>query len=240
MFLLVHRAMRNDVRAFADVVPGLQPGVSDRVRRLSDWFYFVQRTVELHHEGGDDDLCPLLTRRVPSFATHQAKILEDHKCLKAQIGEVKQGLELLAQAQDEEFAQQRNELVGKLAALRDFLDGHIEHEEQDLVSCAKSCITYRELRGIERDGGRRIPIKDLALVLPWVVAAANETERRKAMAMLPLPVRLVYRFWWRRRFERMGSPLAAASLTDPRTGWRFVPPNPLRRSSRCWDATLAL
>lgn len=27
--------MRNDVRAFADVVPGLQPGQRDRVRRLS-------------------------------------------------------------------------------------------------------------------------------------------------------------------------------------------------------------
>ena len=210
MFILVHRAMRNDVRAFADVVPGLQPGVRDRVRRLSDWFYFLLRTVELHHEGEDEDLCPLLTRRVPSFAHHQARIAEDHKRLRAQMGEVKQDLELLAQSQDGDFVQRRDELAGKLVSLRDFLDRHVEHEEQDLVSCAKSCLTFRELRGIERDGGRKIPIKDLALVLPWVVAAANETERRKAMAMLPLPVRLVYRFWWRWKFERMSSPLTTA------------------------------
>ena len=202
--------MRNDVRAFADVVPGLQPGQRDRTRRLSSWFYFVQRTVELHHEGEDRDLCPLLTAKDPSFAHHQVRIIEDHKRLKAEMREVKQALELLAQAQDGEFVGQRDELASKLSALLDFLEGHIGHEEQDLVSCAKTCITYRELRGIEREGGKKIPIKDLALVLPWVVAAANETERRKLMAALPLPVRLVYRFWWRWRFERMNSPLTIA------------------------------
>ena len=210
LFLLVHKAMRNDVRAFADVVPGLQPGQSDRVRRLSNWLYFVQRTVELHHEGEDRDFCPLLTERDSSFAHHQARIVADHKRLKAQMREVKQALELLAQAEDGDFVRQRDELAGKFIALRDFLEGNIEHEEQDLVSCAKSCITYQELRGIEREGGKKIPIKDLGLVLPWVVAAANETERQKIMTVLPLPVRLVYRFWWRRRFERMSSPLTIA------------------------------
>ena len=104
----------------------------------------------------------------------------------------------------------RDELASKLIALLDFLEGHIGHEEQDLVSCAKTCITYRELRGIEKEGGKKIPINDLALVLPWVVAAANETERPKVMAILLLPVRLVYRFWWRWKFERMSNPLTTA------------------------------
>ena len=210
LFLLVHRAMLNDVRAFARVVPGLQPGESDRVRSLSNWFYFVQRTVELHHEGEDRDLCPLLTVKDPSFAQHQARIVKDHTRLKAEMGEVKQDLDLLAQDQDGDFVRQRDELASKFNAVLEFLEGHIGHEEEDLVSCAKSCITYRELRHIEREGGKKTPIKDLALVLPWIVAAGDETERRKVMAVLPLPLRLVYRFWWRPRFERMSNPLTTA------------------------------
>ncbi len=197
LFLLVHRATRNDVRAFADVVPGLQPSQGDRAKAL-------------HHEAEDKDFCPLLTEKDPSFGRHQERIARDHQELLVRIGEVKQDFDLLAQAGNEDFIQQRDVLAPKMVALRDFLEGHMDHEEQDLVGCAKSCLTFRELRDLENKGGRRIPIKDLSLVLPWVVSVANDAERRNVMSILPLPVRLLYRFWWRARFDRKMNPLTTS------------------------------
>jgi hemerythrin-like domain-containing protein len=202
--------MRKDVRAFADVAPSLQPGQKDRVKSIGDWFYFIHRTVQIHHEGEDRDFCPLLTEKDPSFAVHQEKIFKDHQQLVAQMREVKLDLDRLAESQDEDFPRRRDELATKLVALRDFLEGHMEHEEEDLVSCAKSCMTVRELRGIENEGGRRIPIRDLALVLPWVMAVADDSERQSVMSLLPLPARYLYRFWWKGRFERMTNPLLTA------------------------------
>ncbi len=101
--------------------------------------------------------------------------------------EVKEDFDLLAQAGNEDFIQQRDVLAAKMVALRDFLEGHMDHEEQDLVGCAKSCLSFRELRDLENRGGRRIPIKDLSLVLPWVVSVANDAERRNVMSILPCP-----------------------------------------------------
>ncbi len=209
MFLLAHKAMRRDIPALAGTVSALKPGDTTRLNALSDLFDTVYRTVKMHHTGEDDAVCPVLTEKVPSFAPHQAAIFQQHKGLMMMLKEMKGDVARLAVAEGSLFDAERSKLMPRLTALTGYVESHLRYEEGDMVSCARSCLTYKELRAMGKKSVRKSPLGDIAAALPWVLSAADDAERRAVLKEVPWGARLLYRFWWKPSYERKVRPLSA-------------------------------
>jgi Hemerythrin HHE cation binding domain len=210
MFLLAHKAMRRDFPALAGIVRSLQPDQAARLKALGAVFDTIYCTVKMHHTGEDHDFCPVLTAKVKAFAVHEAALVQQHKGLMTMLKEMKADIVHLTAAQGSDFAELQGKLAAKLGALNDYVEGHLRYEERDMVGCAKTCLTYKELRDIGRRSVKKSPLRDIALALPWVLSASNDAERRALLNELPLPARLIYRFWWKPGYERKVRPLSAA------------------------------
>ncbi|MDA1188939.1 MAG: hemerythrin domain-containing protein [Chloroflexi bacterium] len=211
MVYLIHRAIRVEVNAFNEVVPALTFSGQERVKRLVDWYDFVQRAVELHHKGEDAVICPMLTAKRPEFAEDQARLAEQHRQLTTFMREAGGALEELAQATDAEFTQKRDETAAKFHTLKEYMDGHLgDEEDKSLLPCAMLCMTIKEMKKVERQGAKETSFSDLALLLPWVLSVATEEEKKSMGDVIPWFIMLVYRWFWKRKFERLSSPLKAA------------------------------
>ncbi len=210
MFLLAHKAMRRDIPALARIVRSLRPDQTDRLKALSGLFDVVYRTVRLHHTAEDRDICPALTAKVSAFAVHQAKLAEEHRLLMISLRESKEDIARLVTTKGDAFTQEQAKLASKMAWLEEYVERHLGHEERDMVPCAMTCMTYQELYTISRKTVRRNSKRDVAAAFPWVLSAASDAERRKFLADVPWPARLLYRFWWKPSYERKIRPLTAA------------------------------
>jgi len=209
MLYVIHRAIGRDVEAFAQVVPTLTQGDSERVTGLRDWYHFLERTVDLHHRGEDDEICPILTAKVPEFEVHQARIKDEHANLLVLMAQAKDGFEALTLASTDHWIASRDELSVALATLDEAMKSHLSGEENDLLGCMKTCMSLRELKDFEKAGAKKTSMSDISVLLPWVLSAATEEEKEKFMEIFPWFVKLLYRLWWKRKFERMASPLGA-------------------------------
>lgn len=89
------------------------------------------------------------------------------------------------------------------------MKAHLSGEEDDLLGCMKTCMSLRELRDFKKAGAKKTPMSDISVLLPWVLSAATEEEVKKFMTIFPWFIKYLYRWRWKRKFERMASPLGA-------------------------------
>jgi hypothetical protein len=90
----------------------------------------------------------------------------------------------------------------RLIAARESLSRHLAHEETDAITMIQRVMTDLEWKGLEDDHFRATPPPRLILTLvPWMVGGLPAEDRRRLLATLPWPMRLLHRLG-RRRFER--------------------------------------
>lgn len=224
LFYLMHRAMRADLARLPRAVAALEPGAVARMEGIARWLSFVERTIAHHHHGEDTWLYPTIESRDPSFTVTRRALEADHHGLDPALGAARRGLAALRARSDAgegaAFRSERDALVLHLDALRDHMRRHLDDEEAAVVPRAKALIRKREIEAFERESGRSISLGDMALILPWVRSFADAREQAMIDAVLPWPVRLLYRFSWRAKYERLASALAAPSESAADEGMR--------------------
>lgn len=198
LFFLMHKAIRSHLASFVRVVPDVPPRDPERRAALAHWFTFMVRAIHAHHEGEDSKLYPLLLARDPSFAGELAALSADHAELDPLTARVLAGLT------------DGRSVGADLRRLERLMGDHLDREEAAIVDRMKRTITVADIAEIERGGAKTTSFADLSRIVPWVMASADGRERRLLEAVLPWPVKLLYRWSWRSRYERIANALEAA------------------------------
>lgn len=187
LFLLMHKAIRKDLAALA-------------AAPHAEWFAFLQRSIHLHHTGEEEWLYPTLLAKDPTFAADLEALTEDHAVLDPMT-------ERIARA----FAAGSAEVGPLLAELERLMADHLAREEAAVIPRMRRFMTLAELKEFEKREAKRSSFADLALVLPWVLSSADDREREMVFAVLPFPVKVMYRLAWKKRYERLTSTTKAAA-----------------------------
>jgi hypothetical protein len=53
---------------------------------------------------------------------------------------------------------------------------------------------------------RSTSLRDMRVIIPWLLEATPAGYREMALREVPRPVRIVHHVWWRRRFQRRLAP----------------------------------
>jgi hypothetical protein len=182
-FVLVHATLRRDA---AELVQALPPETFTRRVALFD------RVLTVHHHGEEDLLLPEIVERQPGFAPTSIVIEQQHTQLDAAVGQLKR---CARRGSADERAAQADEV-------RCLLEHHLWTEEQRLLPVWQASFTTAELVEFGARLRRSTPLRDMRVMVPWLLEAAPASFQQLASDHVPPPVRAVYKVWWRRRFQR--------------------------------------
>jgi hypothetical protein len=182
-FILVHATLRRDASEL------VLAAASETLTRRATLF---DRVLAVHHRGEEDLLLPAIVERQPGFAPESITIEQQHAQLDAAVGQLKR---CARHGTTDERTAQAN-------AVRRLLEEHLWTEEQRLLPVWQASFTAAEL---EEFGARlrwSTPLRDMRVMIPWLLEAAPASFQQLAADHVPPPVRAAYRLWWRRRFQR--------------------------------------
>ena len=212
LFLLMHRAIRGDLARLPRAVATLVPGDLARIEAIGQWLGFIERSIEHHHRGEDTWVYPRLSERDPSFVPEHHALERDHQALDPALAAVRTALAALAESA--RFERDRDALVAQLDALEVDMRRHLDAEEDAVIPRMKKHVRHAEIAEFEREGARNTSVRDLARVLPWVLSFADARELAQVDAMLPWPVKLLYRWSWKKGYQRFSAALQVPALQE--------------------------
>jgi hypothetical protein len=197
MFLLAHRALRRDFHRLAEVLAA--PGAT--TARLADAFAVSTQMLLLHHQAEDDLVWPLLRERRPDLAAEVDALEAEHHELDALLDAISTPIGSGGPAAT----------AAPIAArLAQRITDHLDREEREIVPAIAASVSAEEW--IELDGRRkaRLTPEQTALSVAWILSAAGVTERDDYAALLPEPVRALWRDEWAPAFASRTAALLAA------------------------------
>jgi hypothetical protein len=185
---MVHMALRADVAALVD---DIDDAPRDHLRRRTA---LLERVVYAHHVGEDDVLLPALSARVPEFDGTTSVLAAQHADLDLALGTLRHA------------AATRGRARGPVArAARDaeaVLLEHLVTEEREILPVWLSSFGPEDHDAFGRRLRRATPVRDIAVMVPWLLDAAPDTVKADAWSEVPFAVRAAYKLWWRRSFGR--------------------------------------
>lgn len=212
LFLLMHRAIRGDLARLPIAVAALVPSDRDRIAAIGRWLAFIERAIAHHHHTEDSWVYPRLAERDPSFVPDRSALERDHAALDPALASARARLAALTDS--DRFERDRDALVAHLEALDRSMTAHLDAEESAVVPRMKRLVRRDEIVDLEREGARTMPLRDMALVLPWALSFAGARELEMVEAILPWPVRMLYRWRWKKGYERFSSALHADAAKE--------------------------
>jgi hypothetical protein len=211
IMLAAHRAFRRDLTRLARVAAAAD--LSDPARRQSvavGWELF-KHELHLHHTAEDEIIWPVLRPRL----AHSEQALSVLDAME----EEHERIDPLLAAVDAAF-RQRDEAIGPAGAgadddwpgedrLADVIDvlastltGHLAHEERDCLPLIGVALTAAEWRGVGVKMARQNGLSEGGEMFAWILDGAGREDAAATLGTLPPPVRLLYRAFWKPRFQK--------------------------------------
>jgi iron-sulfur cluster repair protein YtfE (RIC family) len=156
------------------------------------WTLFATQ-LHIHHTAEDESLWPILRSAIASPA--EFAVLDAMEAEHAQLDPL---LERIDGQTGAAFASDAAASVRQLAAV---LAQHMRHEENDALPLIDAYLG----RAGWAEFGRRIRstqgLSGAAVYLPWLLDGAPADQTKRILAVLPPPVRVLYRAVWQRRYR---------------------------------------
>jgi hemerythrin-like domain-containing protein len=195
-----HHAIRRDLARFDGAVRRMP--ATDRggyARLLPRWRVFT--TALNHHcEAQDTGLWPMLRGRVTDVdvLTLEAMALE-HETVGMLTTQCGAWLGRLAAGGDEP---DRRSLQARMRSLRTIAEHHLDHEECEAFPLVQRHLTLADWDVMDREHFQKgIAVGELIALAPWAVHGIPAALRDRALASLPRPAQVAWRFT-HRGFER--------------------------------------
>ena len=200
MMLLIHRAMRSDLSAFARTLRqhADAPPTPDARAALRDRWDFFDRSLHHHHEGEDTVLWPTLRRSIPDARPLLDELEAEHAALDQVLTDVRAGFNGLAAA----GPNQMRGLADHVDTLAAALNAHLEHEERDAVPLLERHVGPEAAKAFEKQQQKATGMADGAVFFPWITADATEAEAEHAWGRIPALLRWALRGRWTKAYER--------------------------------------
>lgn len=188
MMEITHDAFRRDLGLLAEAVAsGDATGFGRR------WTVFKTQLL-IHHGVEDANLWPVV-RAATSHRDAATRLLDDMEREHAQ-------LEPLLETVDRALATQTGRLDELVRELRSVLAAHLDHEERDALPLIQAVCTRADWRRFARHMRRRQGIRGVAIYVPWVLDRLDQGRRHRVLTAFPMPVRIVNRVVWERRYQQ--------------------------------------
>jgi hemerythrin-like domain-containing protein len=196
-FAAMHAAMRRDAARLPGAIAAADPG---RAAALVRWYTRFGHTIEAHHTREDDVIWPRLAERSATFAAALPVLEDDHHALDVALAAAGDAIAALA-ADPTEPA--RAAAIAAAEELATILVDHLDREESAAFDEIVLRFTEAEWTAIEEAVMRQTPVRALAFEAPWALLAQDEAVRAELIADAPAPLRLLYRWTFLPRYQRL-------------------------------------
>jgi hemerythrin-like domain-containing protein len=204
---LVHRIFRKELTAVPDLIRSARPGERGRVKQVAGHIANVLAALHHHHLAEDELLWPKLHDRVPLHAEDFQRMESEHEFIAKAIVGVESRLADWVAATASTTTQPATQpqaaeiLVCEIEELRKLVDDHLSVEEERVVPLINENLTDAEWRAVTERGGSFLGPRNMWFGLAFVGMALEQCtndERRRFLAGMPPPQRLLVRLFERR------------------------------------------
>lgn len=198
--IVVHRVFRREFRMAPALVRAVAPGDTTRAGILAEHLGSLTLGLDHHHTVEDELLWPLMLARASMHADLINRMEAQHERLHAPLAQI---VELLPRWRARALAADRDELADVLAQASVALDEHLADEERQMLPLIEQHITPAEWRAVGERGKAVIPKGRTALVfLGTILEEATPEEKKRFLAELPAPARLLWRLTGERVYRK--------------------------------------
>ena len=183
----VHKVFRSSL-ASAPVLVESAAGDDDRRALITSYYTNVLAFLEVHHDGEEELLFPLLIERAPKHRHAVDLAIEQHHEVVGLLGAAKAATVAWATKGDSE----EPELVNTLGALDKALSAHLDQEEANIVPLATEHVTVEEWGMLP--GHAMANFKGDKIWLIMGLIRENFTPEQRAMMLehMPPPARQMW------------------------------------------------
>jgi len=160
---------------------------------VARWTLFATQ-LHIHHTAEDKSLWPKLLEAVE--LDEERAILDAMEREHAIIDPLLQRIEAAFESSA------REELSAALYELRDGLTAHMRHEENEALPLIQKYLGRTGWAKFGEDIRKTQGTSGGAVYCPWLLDGASDQAATKALAILPAPVRLLYRTVWVPKYQR--------------------------------------
>ena len=194
---LIHRLIRRGFEQAREVV--VAPGATARAGAVAEYVGFHLDGLEAHHSSEDELLWPALHERASLSDALIRRMEEQHAGLHDAIETTRRELQAWVATPTETGSES---LAMALDTLVDRLTEHLAEEERDIVPLIATHITQAEWDHLGKVAFSKFTPKQRFTAMGEMLAAASPTEAARMLAGLPAPIKLIWRLFGRRRYER--------------------------------------
>lgn len=195
MMEITHDAFRRDLRLLTEAA-----SAGDATGFAPRWRVFKAQLL-IHHGVEDTNLWPMV-RTAARDRDGAGRLLDD-------MAREHRQLDPLLQRVERALTTHTGHLDGLLSELRSALSAHLDHEEHDALPLIQAVCTPADWRRFAGHMRRRQGLRGAATYVPWLLDHLDQAARRRVLAALPAPVRLLNRLAWERRYQQRTRSLAS-------------------------------
>jgi hypothetical protein len=190
LMYVAHGAFKRDLQRLSTAV-GRRRSSDPAVRAGWDTF---KNQLHIHHHAEDRSLWPALRQK--ATGPDDVGVLDLMEAEHASIDP------LLSRVDTSFAAEDQADLEASVQTLTAALTAHVEHEENQALPLVETFLGPKGWAEFRRTIGKTQGLRGGAEFVPWMLDDTPATTRKRVLAMLPPPVRLLYRTKWRRRYAR--------------------------------------
>jgi iron-sulfur cluster repair protein YtfE (RIC family) len=223
--MVIHRAIRQDLRRLAASVAGIagHGAPPSQARAIGRYTAALLAEIVAHHENEDEVLWPVIAATAGQ-AVDLTPLTDDHRAIEAAVGRASQALASF-RAEPGTSA----ELHASLTELRDMLDEHITDEEEQILPAMRRYLPAEACRWCERQIHRKASLPGLRFTAPWLARYAQPDELSRRLATGGWPVRILLAAT-RPGYARLERRAFGAAPSMPAMRQSHVPINTRRRA----------
>jgi hemerythrin-like domain-containing protein len=201
-----HRALIRDTVMLHQLGMQIDSFSKEQISQIRKWYEFYWNMMESHHQAEDDILFFELEKKMdaPSETIEGMEI--EHNRLQFLIDEIKR-LIGEAERQADSSITVKSKLSEYTKELLELFAEHIEKEEKYIYEKMTSYFTPAEQQRIENLVKRKAPIRYLTYMIPWLHDSLSEKEKDVLDRSLPLSIKILNRFFWKKRYDRIAIPV---------------------------------
>ena len=194
---LIHRLIRRGFEQAREFV--LAPGAAARAGAVAEYVEFHLDGLQAHHSSEDELIWPVLHERATLSDALIRCMEEQHAGLHDAIETTRHELHAWVVTPTETGSES---LAMALNTLADRLAEHLAEEERDIVPLIATHITQSEWYHLGKVAFSKFTPQQRLTAMGEMLGAANPTEAARMLAGLPAPIKLIWRLFGRRRYQR--------------------------------------
>jgi iron-sulfur cluster repair protein YtfE (RIC family) len=197
--VLVHRVFRRELGAAPYLVRGVAPSNAQRAAVVARHITLLLIDLHLHHSAEDELLWPRLRERVDVDTALVARMEAQHERISALADKADRLLPVWRDNPEDSTTRGLADILEQLAAE---LDAHLGEEEAEILPLVAVHFTAAEWEELGEHGMEGIAKSRLLWALSAILEDADDADRAKFMAKVPLPARVAWRLIGHRRYRR--------------------------------------